>query len=472
MKISAIKLKNYLFIVPLLFVVIVKFPHLYLPYFWDEAWSYFPAVYKMYENGPGLLPGALPLWDAKGHPLFFFFLSSLWMKLVGTSVFAVHILPLLISLGTLTATFFLVKKHAGLWAANIAVMLFSVQSLFLAQATMLLPEMLVTLLLLLSTNAYLNKKLALFALLASLMVLTKETSIIFIGGFLLFHFIISLIQKENLSKFVKESLWLVVPIFIYGAFLILHKKEFGSYFFNEHLNYVQADFTTILRKLKIAAGIIFTRYGRIIILAAVIFALASVLIRKRKIENGKLLALATLQIIVFVLFSALNFYTQRYMLSLLALFMVIAGVILSQSKFENRIANRIILVVITAIPLVYTFTQKTNADSDLGYAEVVKTHQQMVEFCEGQGWHDESIATSFNLIFCLRNPHLGYLSSEKNFKNVMILNKYRDAEIFLNECTSYGVTAQMDTIKNENKLIKEFKLKHAWGEIYTNKALK
>ena len=81
------KIENYIFILPLLFVVIVKIPHLAVPYFWDEAWSYFPAVFKMYESGPGLLPGALPLWDAKGHPLFFFFLSSSWMRIVGTSVF-------------------------------------------------------------------------------------------------------------------------------------------------------------------------------------------------------------------------------------------------------------------------------------------------------------------------------------------------------------------------------------------------
>jgi hypothetical protein len=48
------------------------------------------------------------------------------------------------------------------------------------------------------------------------------------------------------------------------------------------------------------------------------------------------------------------------------------------------------------------------------------------------------------------------------------LRKFREAKIFLNECTSYGLSAQLDSIKKENKLVKEFRLKHAWGEIYTN----
>ena len=142
-----LKLGNYIFIIPLLFVLVVKIPHLSLPYFWDEAWSYFTAVHKMYESGPGMLPGDLPLRIAKGHPLFFFFIHSLWMRIFGTSVTGIHILSLIISLSTLLTTYFLVKKHVNQNAALLAITLLSVQSLFLAQATMVLPEMLLTLLL-------------------------------------------------------------------------------------------------------------------------------------------------------------------------------------------------------------------------------------------------------------------------------------------------------------------------------------
>lgn len=460
------KIKNYLFIIPIIFVIIVKFPHLSLPYFWDEAWSYFPAIHKMYENGPGLLPGALPLWDAKGHPLFFFFLSSSWMRLVGTSVSLVHVLPLLISISTLTATYFLLKKHVNIWAANIAILLLSVQSLFLAQATLLLPEMLITFLLLLSTNFYLQKKYWLFILSASVMVMTKETSIIFVGGFLLFHLFEYLKSGKESRIYIWESILLLIPIFIYVVFLSLHKKEFGSYFFEDHLGYIKLSKGEFVNKIQIATGIIFTRYGRSIILFAVLVSIPLIFLRKKKITNGKILGLLLLQTIIFIVFSALNFYTQRYMLSLLGLFMIIAGIILQQAKFKNEFVNCIIICAITMVPMYYSFTKKSNSDSDLGYVEVVKTHQQMVKYCETQGWQNKHIAASFNMIFCLKNPDLGYVSKEK-FHNVHDMKNFRKAEIFINESTNYDYSNQLDTIKNETILIKQFKMKHAWGEIFT-----
>lgn len=449
-------------------MVIVKVPHLAVPYFWDEAWSYFPAVFKMYETGPGLFPGALPLWDAKGHPLFFFFLTSSWMRMVGTSVFWVHLLPLLISLGSLLATYFLVKKHTNIWAANISVFLLSIQSLFLAQATMLLPEMLITLLFILSIDFYMQKKYWLFVLSASLMVMTKETSIVFIGGFLLFHLIVYLKPGKESKKYIWESFLLLIPILVYGLFLVLHKKEFGTFFFEDHMGYIKLSGGAILNKLQIATGIIYTRYGRIAILLAVIISISIILIKKKKVANGKLLGLLIFQTAVFLIFSAMNFYTQRYMLSLLGLFAIVAGILLQQAKFKNEILNWIIVLAITAVPTYYTFTKKSNSDSDLGYVETVKVHQQMVKYCEEQGWQNKPIAASFNLIFALRNPNLGYVSTKEGFSEVTNMSKFREAEIFINESTFYDYRQELDSVKEENRLLKEFKQKHAWGEIYTN----
>lgn len=460
------KIQNSFFILPLLFVAIVKAPHLALPYFWDEAWSYFPAVFKMYENGPGLLPGALPLWDAKGHPLFFFFLSSIWMKIVGTSVFWVHILPLLISISTLLVSYFLVKKIAGTWAANITILLLSVQSLFLAQASMLLPEMLISLLLILCINLYLREKYFWFVLVASIMVLTKETSIVFVGGFLLFHLFVNLKPGNEARKYIGQSFLLLLPLLVYGLFLVLHKKEFGSYFFEDHMGYIKLSFPEILRKLQIATGIIYTRYGRNMILFATLIALVFILVKKKKLKGAKLLSLILLQTTVFLIFSALNFYTQRYMLVLLGLFTILAGVILQQAKFKNEIVNVILIITIVAIPTFYTFTKKSNSDSDLGYVEAVKIQREMVRFCEEQNWQDKNIAASFNLIFALRNPHLGFISGEKGFSEVTNWGNFREAKIFLNECTFFDYRTQLDSVKNETALFKEFQLKHSWGEVY------
>jgi hypothetical protein len=40
----------------LLALVFFKIPQLPLPSFWDEAWSYLPAILNMAETGPSLSP--------------------------------------------------------------------------------------------------------------------------------------------------------------------------------------------------------------------------------------------------------------------------------------------------------------------------------------------------------------------------------------------------------------------------------
>jgi len=46
------------------------------------------------------------------------------------------------------------------------------------------------------------------------------------------------------------------------------------------------------------------------------------------------------------------------------------------------------------------------------------------------------------------------------------MGKFREAEIFLFESTFDNHRHQLDSVRNENILLKEFKLKHAWGKIF------
>ncbi|WP_321347202.1 glycosyltransferase family 39 protein [uncultured Draconibacterium sp.] len=422
----------------------------------------------MYVSGPGMLPGDLPLGIAKGHPLFFFFINSLWMRIFGTAVTTVHILSLAISVSTLLATYFLVKKHVNHRAALIAICLLCVQSLFLAQATLVLPEMLITLFLVLSFDAYLSKKYLLFAIVGALMVLSKETTIIFILGFLLFHFILLLRQRASIKTIIKEILILAIPLAVYALFLLIHNLKFGSFFYEAHLGHIQLTKYTILKKLRMASEMTFWHYGRKYIVYSCVAAIAILLIRKQKLQHGNLFLLIILQTILFLAFSVVNFYTHRYMLNILTIFIILASTLLAQAGFKKMWINIAILLIIISFPLYFSLTKKTISDADLGYVEAVKVHQKMVEFCEEQQWQDKSISASFNLIYYLRDPSLGYITQGESFSEVSDLKIFRDSEIFLIDCTNNGKKLQIDTIKVENKLVKEIDIKQAWGEIYTN----
>ncbi|HAX96544.1 MAG TPA: hypothetical protein DCY35_08500 [Prolixibacteraceae bacterium] len=460
------KTDNYFLILPILFLWIVKLPHLDLPFFWDEAWSYFPAIHKMYESGPGIFPGDLPLWDAKGHPLFFFFISSVWMKVAGLNIFFLRLLPMFISTGVLLASWTLLKKHISLSAANIAILLISVQQLFLAQAAMFLPEMLVTLLLLISLHAYLSRNFWVFSITGTAMVMTKETSIVFIATFLINHLFYYLNPDRKSRPYIIESLLMAIPLLSYVVFLILHKKAFGSWFFDDHLGYISISGTEVLGKMKIALSSIFINWGRVLILISVLGAMAIAIYKKSKPILSSLASVSLLLMIVFISFSSFNFYTQRYMLSMIVLFMIVASSILAKARFGNRFINLTIVAILAVIPAFYTFTKKSNADSDLGYIEVVHLHQEMVEFMEDQGWKNEPVSASFNMIFALRNPILGYIQTDQGFANVRDIKSFRQSRIFVHESTFYDDRSQLDSIKSEKFLLKRFENKHAWGEIY------
>src|SRR5436190_472897 len=78
-------------------MVAFKWSYLSLPFFWDEAWPYSTAVHAMYNHGISLIPGSISPSISRGHPLLFYCMAAAWMKLFGTSVFAIHLFALLIS---------------------------------------------------------------------------------------------------------------------------------------------------------------------------------------------------------------------------------------------------------------------------------------------------------------------------------------------------------------------------------------
>jgi predicted membrane-bound dolichyl-phosphate-mannose-protein mannosyltransferase len=177
-------------------LLIIKIPHLGFPFSWDESWSYYQAILKMAENGPTLLPGNIELIDSRGHPLLFYFVSSVWINIVpGVTIFT-RVLPLLISVAVLVAFHQMLQKQTNPMVAAISTLLLSVQSLFLAQASLLLPEMMLTLWLILSLHFYLERRFWWFAFTGTLMILTKETGVFFVGVFGLVYII------ENLALLI------------------------------------------------------------------------------------------------------------------------------------------------------------------------------------------------------------------------------------------------------------------------------
>jgi len=370
----------------------------------------------------------------------------------------------LISILTLIYFHYFIKKHTNTGIANISVILLSVQSLFLAQSSLVLPEMLLTLLLIITADSFLSKKIWLFIVSGSMMVLTKETGVIFIGCFGLFYAVENF-KSIKTFKFWKHLLILSIPIWIYILYLFLHYIEFGSFFYKEHIGYISLEPEIVFQKIKSSTANIFTRYGRNILLFTTIIALAILLFKKEKFKSKRLILLSLLLIFSLVLFSSINFYTNRYTLPAFPFFILICTIILFQARFRNIIINLISLFIIIGVPLFKSVAETDGTgDNDLGYTEYLILQKNVVEYCEKQNWYNKQFSCGMNMVMAMRDYYAGYLIQEKKIKTGHFPQK-SSTDLVIHDSTC-GKHEFPEGSREGFKLIKHFESKNHWSNIY------
>lgn len=462
------KLKNYfVFLIPVTILLVIKLPHLNLPYFWDEAWSYFPAINEMAKNGPSLLPGAIPINITKGHPQLFLSIGAMWMNFSSGSIFAMRILPMIISIGVLIISFLFMQINTDKGIAILIMLLISSQSLFLAQSSLLLPEMLMSFFLILSLYSFLNERYLLYGLFSTLMVQTKETALIFALIFGIFFLYKILFYQKSKKHWGANLIYVMLPGLFYVLFLGLHYYKFNSFFYSEHLSHVDMNWATITDKLERAFKVIFKEKGRLSITSFLLVFLLINIWKYKSTKNIQENLLILSLILAFILFAAFNFFTLRYMLAPMLLFILMFGINLSNIKLGNTF-KYLILIALSCICLRQSITKKKNSDADLGYVEVVHVQKEMVQYCEKIALYDTPLALSFNMIFAIREPELGYRSTKKQFTSISDWKHFDQTKYFIYESTFGGSKEITDYVKNNFTLIKSFENKHAWGYIYRN----
>jgi len=325
----------------ILFIVAFKYHHLFLPHFWDEAWSYSPAVQYLYDHGLGLWPSAIPAELSKGHPLFFFFLFASWMKIFGTSLFAKHALALLISVSLLGTLFFVAKKLFNHVVAALAVLFMAFHSLFLAQSSMMLPEMLLALLTILTFYSYIRNKMAAYAITGSLLVMTKETGIVLLLVILAFDLVLML-QDRGLMKNLKGRLFrllnLAIPVFVFILFVLVQKKTYGWYLYPKHLEFING-VQTGTNKLEAYINQFFIMHGQVLMLFLLIASLFIAYFGKgeRKAEEKRPLSLLLFFMLGYLVFSSVNFFSPRYLLSITWIFALLCAYFVVKACGERTI---------------------------------------------------------------------------------------------------------------------------------------
>jgi 4-amino-4-deoxy-L-arabinose transferase-like glycosyltransferase len=444
--------------------IIIELPFLNRPFYWDEAWSYAKAVKVMSESGPSMFPGAIHEYYYRGHPLFFYFISSLWVKTLGHNLIVIHLLFLSLSIGLVGLVYnfgnILLNKTAGV----IASLMLMFSPVFVTQATFMLPEILVTFLCTLTFFFYWEKKILLEIITGSLLVLTKESGIVLIISILLFDVSLKIIESRSLSEFIKKTPNLFahsIPLIAIGAFLVAQKIKLGWYLYPEHISMMKLEKSQIKENFQYVYQVLFKSQGRGLLI--LISAVGTVLLSIKKNINAKeigYIVFCLLFILLYVVFCSINFFVPRYTLAVYPFLLIPVALIIAKASIKYKLIAYGISLVFILNWVGITIKKNGLNDYQPGFINMVTVHKQAIEYCEKSDLYEK-----------LKDPFLGYLNSDKTFKQV----NAEDAEVVEDVVVVSAIenSPLLSNVKTnpEYKLVKRFEKNEAWCEIYVKESL-
>lgn len=500
-----------------------KAQHLALPYFWDEAWVYAPAVSYLYHHSISLLPDALPVDLSRGHPLLFHFLAAAWQKLFGASITSTHAFALLVSVALLSVVFYLGNKISGVVALS-AVILLCLQPVFLSQSGLLLPEVMVALWIMLSLFFFLNENKAGFILSSTCLLLTKEPGIIFlfaIGIWILIEHFLLRKQRIRFQETAGALVAVLLPVLFAASFFILQKMRHGWFFYPEHMSCIEWDWSRFKGVYRLAHQYVFQkqvreplalgfliitigfwkalRFRERILLGFCFLAVTKIFFGLWKVPvqmeffilpfllaliywkfffklftqdefKGRLIGISSLFGIFYLAFSSVNFLSIRYLLCTLPLF-ILTAVVFTDHAIRSRQflpgKNGALLAALAAAcgwnMFVRLHEAKDVRDDNLNFADGIRIQQDIVSFFENNEMKDCHIYGTFLNVVNLTNPASGYLSKHNTFAISSAIDANTDYFIF----TNIEESPVYSEIKNGGvKLEKRFERGNAWAEIY------
>lgn len=401
----------------LLLFAILKAWHLNVPLFHDELGVYGRAFFYMIDNGPQLLPGGMDHYISRGHPLFFSFFVSSVSLILGGSYIAARAVILVLSLALLLSTYSLAKEFTSKKWALITATCLSFQPLFFAQSTLILPEILLSLLGSLCLLFYLKKSYLMYFVTASLLVLTKETSVVIFAGIALFewHKNQFKISFQLIQTIIKWSL----PSVFFLAFLVIQKYQCGYFLYPYHTNLVSFSLGSLAIRLTLNMVILFLDQGRFILTFAALLVLYKMSTPQKKLflKNNSLLIAVCL---MMLLFSSINYFMPRYFLLVIPFYLIIVFNLIQKATYTPK---HLLVYFLLSLPFQCNFFIFRN-DDNMGYLIVVQNMQESIQeldrITEGK---EALVFAQFPEINALDFVHNGYT----NNPNYRLTTVYSDS---------------------------------------------
>lgn len=423
---SKIKAVNPIYLLILLFFLF-KLNHIHHPYFWDELGVYSRAALYMFDHQISMMPNAIPPELSRGHPLLCSVIFAVGYRIFGPHVWAGHLVALLFSCGLLLVLYRLGRDFFGHAVGLLACALLAVQPVFIAQSSMVLPEIMLAFFCTASIYAYLKERFLQVALFSTLAIMTKETAVALPVSFGL-HILLLMIWQKKIDKERLTKLGLIsAPLLAWGIFLAVQKLQNGWFFFPLHSDYVSFSVADIYPRLFYYLSFIFKGQGRylwsvVIVLATVMFLIKNsggikiYSIWHRTEQQSKIL-LFIIYIAVSLAVSSLNFHLARYILMIMPL---IACLVAAQFFYLSQQTRREVLwtiLLFLTVPFLYYKTKVFNIDADMNYADIVAAQQEIITELNQHAGPDTTVGAVFPVYHALLDKRAGY--SAFDYKKVV-----------------------------------------------------
>ena len=405
-----------LFSLLLLAIFILHFPLLKLPYFWDEAGYYVPAMRDLLLNG-SLIPHSTP---SNAHPPLVMAYLALWCKLFGYTPAIVRTAMLTIAAFALLGFFRLAAHVANrevAWASTVCTALYPV---FFAQSSLAQVDLAAAGFTFWGLRSCLREERAASAVWFSLAVLSKETAVL--APLALFGWeILRPLVAKRLSLSEKRGLhsaWLLAPLLPLAAWYSYHYGKTGFLLGNPE--FFRYNVQTTLQPLRIFLALLlrlWQLFGYLNLYVLTVLASVAMMwppLRDDGVEREAISrdAQFTFYIVVaaYTIFMALvgGAVLARYLLPVLPLIILVLVSTLRRRFRWWLLAVGFTIVSFAAALFInppYGFALEDN----LAYRDYIVLHQHAEDFLEAR-YPMLRVLTAWPASDELSRPYLGYVT--------------------------------------------------------------
>jgi Dolichyl-phosphate-mannose-protein mannosyltransferase len=478
-----------IFVCILLAFVACKIPFLSTSFFYDESWSYCHAIRKMGETIPSILPGAIDIADYKGHPLLFYALSGVWQKMFGHSNISLHSYALCYGIGLLIICYAILKKTTKPLLTILGIILIAVQGFVFVQSSTIMPEIAIAFFSLCTIYFFISRQWKAYFLVAACLLLTKESGLVMIPSICVGYSIQAFVVNNSFKMYYKNMLKILAPILIIIVFYILQYAKYGYFLYPDHVGYMNTEFSYICYRFHSFCNYLseesYHYYYTIGVKVSLLFAILLWIVwRKNWLQRFpiivkwflsktatsnwqlKFIFYSLLYVFFYLVFSAINFYSARYLITPLVTLIIVLCIVLE--KIIGAYANITIgaLVILFGVLLI---TNKRLNEESLGVYD-------FNEVCsKGVAWFQQNVdyntpirIDDFILRTQLINYRAGFLSDTFDYKKVVLMDengfKYRVISSLADSASA--IALHKDT---SYQLIQQYNKNLAWYQIWQKK---